>query len=112
TGHLQAVAGEDVAVVAERLRILAAALRPAPLLDAERPDGDPPGLRLDQHVQRDGAVLLAALDDVAGLDEDLLAGDVLDGEFVDVLRLVDDALLLLERLVEGQDRLALDLVLA
>ena len=75
-------------------------------------EGNPAGLRRHEDVQRDGAVLLAALDDVACLHEHLLVGDVLDGQLIDVLCLVDDDLLVLERFVESEDLLVLDLIFA
>src|SRR5206468_1794277 len=67
-----------------------AALRPATVLDAEGGDGDAPRMRGHDQIDGEHTILLAALDDVARLDEDLVVGDVLDGEFVDVPRLVND----------------------
>src|SRR5205823_7806668 len=70
-------------------------------LDAERRDADAGPLRHDQ-VHGDRAVLLAAAEDVAGLKEYRQLARVFDREGVDLGRLVDDHLFLLDRLLEGE----------
>src|SRR6516165_197782 len=62
---------------------LAAACRPAALLDAERGDGKRSRMRLEQQADGEHAVLLPALHDVAGLDEDFLVAVIVDRELVD-----------------------------
>ena len=66
-----------------------------------------------KQADRQGAVLFAALDDIAGLDEDLgVLRHVLDGQLVDVLGFVDDDFLLLQCLVEREESAILERILA
>src|SRR5580704_14833029 len=91
----------------ELRNVLAAARRPAALLDAERGDRDRPGMGLQQQADAEHAVLLPALHDIAGLNEDLFAAGVLDLQFVDLSELAHHDGLLGERLGERQrDRAA------
>src|SRR6266446_2298892 len=59
-------------------------------------------MRRQHQADRQRAVLLAALDDVAGLDEHRLLAAILDGQLVDVAGLVDPHRVPRHRLLEGQ----------
>jgi hypothetical protein len=63
--------------------ILLAARRPAALLYAEGGDRHAPGFRGQHEAHGQHAILLAALDDVAGLDEHLFRAGILDLQLVD-----------------------------
>src|SRR4029077_18298706 len=84
------------------MHVLAATLRPAARLDAERRDRDAFGMRGQHQADGQRPVLLAALDDVAGLYEYRLLAAIFDGQFVDVAGLVDPYGVLRQRLLEGQ----------
>src|SRR4029077_8459504 len=79
---LQRRAGYDAGVVAEGHALRAR--HPAAMLHAERFERLRPGLRREREVRHDRSVLLAALDDVAGLQEEPLVGSVLDLQLVDL----------------------------
>ena len=92
----------------------------SPARCCQRPDstqkelnGHLAGLRRYHHVKRQHAILIAALDDVAGRDEHVLVGrDVLDGKLIDVLGLVNDDFLLLQGFVECEEAAVLEQILA
>ncbi|HYY42464.1 MAG TPA: hypothetical protein VE775_06995, partial [Pyrinomonadaceae bacterium] len=80
-----------------------AALRPAPVLDAEGVNRDAPGTRGHDHVHAEHAILLPALHDVARLHVHLFVRDVLNGKLIHLARLVDDDLALRECFGERQN---------
>ena len=82
--------------------VLLAARRPAALLDAERGDRQAARFRRQQEAHGEHAVLLAALDDVAGLDEHLLGAGVLDLQLVDAAGLDHLHLALGQRLLQRE----------
>ena len=83
------------------LRLGTAPFPPA-LLHAERADGNVAGPRRHDHADGQHAVLLAALDDVARLDEDLPVARIADDKLLDVAGFEDPDGALLHRLAEGQ----------
>ncbi len=86
----------------EGLHVLLAARRPAALLDAERRDRQAAGFRRQHEADAQHAILLAALHDVAGLDEHFVGAEVLDLQLADGAGLVHLDGTLAQRLVEGQ----------
>src|SRR2546430_747339 len=69
-GRPRPLAGKRAGGAAELPVVLPCSLLPASRLDAERRQGNPAGLGRDDQVVGQDAVLLAALDDIASLDED------------------------------------------
>jgi hypothetical protein len=68
----------------EILHILAATGRPPPLLHTKRGDRDSSRFRRQHEADHERTVLLAALHDVARLDEDIVVAEILDLELIDV----------------------------
>jgi hypothetical protein len=92
-GELEVLAGERFLGAGELLRRLVAARRPAALLDTEGRDRNLPRSRRQDEIDGQHAVLPAALDDVAGLDEEsVVLRLVLDFELVDIAGFVDGRL--------------------
>jgi hypothetical protein len=91
----------------EAVHSFLAALRPAPVFDTERRHRRLAGLRRDNYIVGDNAILPAALDDVAELDLDfLVTASILDGKLVDLARLVNDDFSLFERFFQSDYWLA------
>src|SRR5437870_2174088 len=81
------------------------------MLHAKSRDRHLAGMGRHDQVDAQEPVLLSAFDDLARLDKDFfVGGQILDGELVDVARLVDDDLLLLQSLLQGQEFLVFELV--
>ena len=78
------------------------ARRPPAVLDAERRDRHFAGTRRQQQIDRQHAVLLPALHDVAGLNVDLVLAAILHRQRVDAAGLVDFDGALGQRLLQGQ----------
>ena len=94
-GHARLAAGEAA-------RAFRAAPGPATLLDAVGADRDTSRSWRDEERNGEDAVLAAALDDVAGLDEHRFAAGILNLQPLDVPGLVDDDPGLLQGLAEGE----------
>jgi hypothetical protein len=61
-------------------------------------------MRWQQQADRQGAILLAALHDIAGLNEYCFCAVIFDGQLVDVTGLVDPHSVIRHRLLERQRR--------
>src|ERR1700684_2068699 len=82
--------------------VFIAARRPPAGLDAERRDRHLARSRRQQQIDRQHAVLLAALHDIAGLNIDLVLAGILHRQFIDAAGLADLDDPLGQRLLQGQ----------
>src|SRR5262249_13410250 len=99
---LQILRRERIVRRAESSHSFIAATTPSALLDAESVNRDSARFRRDDQVEREGAILLTAFDDVARLNKDVLVRAVLDGQSVHVAGLAHDYKFALHRLLQGQ----------
>src|SRR5262245_62913400 len=72
---LQILCLEGIVRLAESRHGLVAAAAPSALLDAKGVNRDSAGFRRDDQVEREDAILLSALDDVAALNKDVMVRD-------------------------------------